>query len=122
MNLARCLGYVASTFLVVLSLIFLSVLVSVYKPYIRSALYKGAVCNIQTSFYIVQYTCDCGPDCRSLYPCLILYATIEGYPALKDGSKSLVMLYQDDRQQAAVLAAEDTLQQERVSIVSFILI
>ncbi len=62
----------------------------------------------------LQYPCQCGRNCESFYPCLLLYSRVESAHMDQTVSQWPVVLYDSDWQQIFVNNADEDLRQ-RVS-------
>ena len=116
MGFAQCCGYFGSTLIMLVSgIVFICLLVA-YFPHIRTFFYKEGTCVITDTIYTIQYACECGPDCKAFYPCMLVYAKVNssdvGYPE-RDWP---VMVFDDDWQQIDVLSSSPDLE-ERVGII-----
>ena len=69
---------------------------------------------------LLQYPCECGRNCESYYPCLLLYTRIDSVHADKTVSQWPVVLYDSDWQQIFVNNAKEDIRQ-RVCIFSQII-
>lgn len=115
MGLAQCCGYFGSTLLMLVSGIVFICLLLAYFPHIRTFFYAEGTCVITDTIYTIQYACQCGSDCKTFYPCMLVYARVNsteiGYPE----REWPVMVFDDDWQQINVLSSTPELE-ERVSI------
>ena len=66
---------------------------------------------------LLQYPCECGRNCESYYPCLLLYTRIDSVHTDKTVSQWPVVLYDSDWQQIFVNNAKEDIRQ-RVCIFS----
>ena len=83
-------------FACIISIIVCSVLF--LKPFLRVVRYKATRCRVESLFITNQFVCECGPGCRSLYPCVLVHVSFND----SNDELTTVALYSDDLHQANV--------------------
>jgi hypothetical protein len=68
---------------------------------------QKSVCVIYEAVYTVQFACDCGHDCKALYPCLLVNAFLNGSHDSHEDREWPIYVYDDDWQLVAVNTAEE---------------
>jgi hypothetical protein len=77
------------------------------QPLFMSLRFKLASCVVENSFYTTQFICHCGPDCKSMYPCVLIHVTLNA----SDGEAWTVSLYNDEIQQQSVISLDQDAQE-----------
>ena len=115
MGLAQCLGYIGASLWIIISTIVGVFVLIYYHPYMNTLLFAQGSCIIYDSIYTTQFACDCGTGCRTTYPCLIIYAHLNGSDLTQEAQEWPVILYVDDWQYIKVRNTDPELR-EQVSI------
>lgn len=76
-------------------------------------------CVLENSMYTIQYTCPCGGTaCKSTYPCLLIYATLNRTMSLDSELLPSVPMFKTDQQliNAVLDREEDNIDRVRLNI------
>ena len=111
-GLAQCFGYIGSSlWIIVSSLVAIFVLMH-YYPYLTTLFFREASCTVYDAVYTTQFACDCGRRCRAAYPCLVIYAYLNGSSLDAQDREWPVHLYIDDWQYADVRYTESDFREQ----------